>query len=230
MTLSTNERFYIMPNWVYNDLGITGNKEDIAKLKNQMNQPFTRIHDQWDADTNTYSQKEVLFSNPVFAFWNIIKPTNMKAYNAVSNGTSMDNPDNWYSWNNRNWGTKWDVAVADNEKYPETELYDEGDESLSYRFNTAWGCPESAIANLSSQFPSLDFNLSFEEETGWGGEINFKDGESELISEYGWKCRECDNEEDGTPWCDECEFDVCPSCGYNESSEACDEHKEKVNA
>ena len=130
-----------MPNWVHNSLSIDGSKEDIAKLKNQMNQPFTRSHENWDSSINDYAVKDTVYSNPVFAFWNIIKPTNMKAYNAVSNGTSMDNPDNWYSWNNRNWGTKWDVAVSDDEKYPETDLYDEGDESLSYCFNTAWGIP-----------------------------------------------------------------------------------------
>ncbi len=34
-----------MPNWVHNGLSIDGNKEDIAKLRAQLNQPFTRTHD-----------------------------------------------------------------------------------------------------------------------------------------------------------------------------------------
>jgi len=54
-----------MPNWVHNGLSIDGNKEDIAKLKAQMNQPFTRTHDQWNSETNQSETKEITFSNPV---------------------------------------------------------------------------------------------------------------------------------------------------------------------
>jgi len=225
-----------MPNWVYNDLSIEGNAEDIARLKGQLNSPFTRQHDQWNTETNVYKTKDITFSNPIFAFWNIIKPTDLEAYNKpadhsrpLSESLKFESND-WYAWNVRNWGTKWDVAVNDDEKYPETELYDEGDTSLSYRFNTAWGPAEQAIKTLTTQYPNLQFTLSFEEETGWGGEWIFENGEIISQSEYGWKCRKCDNEEDETPWCDDCEFDICPSCGYNESSEPCDEHKEKDNA
>ena len=223
-----------MPNWVHNGLSIDGNKEDIAKLKAQMNQPFTRTHENWDSSINDYSVKDTVYSNPVFAFWNIIKPTNMKAYNAVSNGTSMDNPDNWYSWNNRNWGTKWDVAVADEAKYPETELYDEGDTSLSYCFNTAWGIPNEALITLSSQYPDLVFTLDFEEETGWGGEGKYINGVCEIISEFNWQCFECDYQEVNDPevnWCEDCDDFVCPSCGNAGGVvEFCDKHKKEVNA
>lgn len=224
-----------MPNWVFNDLSIEGNKEDIAKLKAQMNQPFTRVHEQWSFEKQAMVTDETSYSNPVFAFWNIIKPTDLEAYvkqpdHSLPLAEQLKFQTNdWYAWNVRNWGTKWDVANHDEDKYPETELYDEGDESLSYRFNTAWGPAKEAILNLTEQYPNLNFTLSFEEETGWGGEWTFENGEYVTVSEYGWKCRECDHEEDETPWCDECEFDICPSCGYNESSEACDKHKEDTN-
>ena len=39
------------------------------------------------------------------------------------------------------------------------------------------------------------------------------------ISEYGWRCRECDHEEEETPYCEDCEYDMCPSCGYGEPME-----------
>jgi hypothetical protein len=220
-----------MPNWVYNNLTIEGNESDIAKLKAQMNTPFV---DYIEAigDLN-YVVKEIKYSNPVFSFRNIIAPTDLEAYRAqpsVKVGEKIINNENsWYNWNIRNWGVKWDVAASDDDKYPETELYDEGDTSLSYRFNTAWGVAEQAIKTLTTQYPNLEFILSFEEEGGWGGEWVFENGEYTITSEYGWKCRDCDHEEDETPWCDDCEFDICPSCGYNESSEPCDEHKEKDN-
>ena len=223
-----------MPNWVFNGLSIDGNKEDIAKLKAQLNQPFTRTHDQWNYETNKSETKEITFSNPVFSFWNIIKPTDMEAYNSKSDLEGMKNPDNWYPWNNNNWGVKWDVAVSDNEQYPETDLYDESETSLSYHFQTAWGIPDQALITLSSQYPDLVFTLDFEEETGWGGEGKYVNGECEIISEYNWKCYDCDYLEINDPevnWCEDCDGFVCPSCGNAGGVvEFCDKHKEEANA
>ena len=118
-----------MPNWVYNTLTIEGKPESVIKLKDQMNKPFSQSI-QANGDL-AYSVKEVNYSNPIFAFWNIIAPTDLEAYHSQPNFTS-DNPyggDDWYSWNTRNWGTKWDVAVADGNEYPDTQLYT--DEPLS---------------------------------------------------------------------------------------------------
>ena len=231
-----------MPNWVYNDLSIDGNAEDIAKLKAQMNTPFV---DYIEANGDlAYGIKEIKYSNPVFSFRNIIAPTDLEAYKAqpVRSELEWNDPyrwadikrlsetdNSWYNWNIRNWGVKWDVAVNDDEGYTETELYDKGDTYLAYHFSTAWGIPEQAIKTLTTQYPNLKFTLSSEEENGWGGEWVFENGEYLTVSEYGWKCRECDHEEDEPTWCDDCEFDICPSCGYNESSEPCNEHKENVD-
>ena len=137
---------------------------------------------------------------------------------------------NWYDWNVRNWGTKWDVANVDNEGYPETEITDEGEDFIAYRFNTAWSPPIEAIIKLVDQYPKLRFSLSFEEETGWGGEVEYVDTVEISREEYGWKCRECDHVEDETPYCEECGFDTCPDCGYNEADEPCEQHKEGHNA
>jgi peptide subunit release factor 1 (eRF1) len=69
------------------------------------------------------------------------------------------------------------------------------------------------------------FTLSYEEETGWGGEHEYLRGEQLEGSEYNWKCRECDYEEtDEPPYCEDCEHDMCPSCGYGEPDEKCQTH------
>ncbi len=229
-----------MPNWVYNTLTVKGDQLSVARLKKQVAEPYTRKY----ADYKTIDGKltqietEITFNNPVFAFWNIIKPTDMHAY-LYDEGTGVPpNPDdekawfqsdNWYDWNIRNWGTKWDVANTDDETYPETELMMDEETTLQYSFNTAWAPPTKAMIELSKQYPSLNINLDYEEETGWGGEIEFTKGNESQVEEYGWKCRECDYIEEETPWCDECEFDICPNCGYGESSNACNKHKEEVN-
>ena len=116
-----------MPNWTYNSLMITGSKEDISAIKSQLNTPFQRQHDQWSMETQKMELVDTMYSNPVFAFWNIIKPTDIETYQ-LQKDPKHDNSiidfkgDNWYDWNVRNWGTKWDVAVRDGEEYPETEL------------------------------------------------------------------------------------------------------------
>ena len=227
-----------MPNWCYNYLSVEGPIDKIEKLKIQLNQPFTKMHDQWNMQTNKMEVTETVYSNPVFAFHNIYNHTQA----GITDEQYIQQPDHklgepirfdgnhWYDFNVREWGTKWDVAVRDDEEYPETELYHDVKGELGYKFNTAWSPPAPAIEKLSAQYPELEFNLSYEEETGWGGEIVFIDGQGSEIEAYGWKCRECDNTEEDTPYCEECDFDTCPACGYNESDEACDKHKEGHNA
>ena len=218
-----------MPNWVFNGLTIEGNPDSVNKLKEQMNAPFKRVHDSvWDSETKTVIEKEVSYPAPVFAFWNIIKPTDLEAYNKQSDYTLPMTEqlkfagDNWYDWNVRNWGTKWDVAVSEEDRNPDTyyEEADNGDNKvIYYNFNTAWSPPHPAIAELSKQYPDLLFTLSYEEETGWGGECEFLRGEQISTSEYDSKCRDCDAN-DTLEYCEYCENEVCSACGFgNEEAE-----------
>ena len=223
-----------MPNWVYNSLHATGSAEDIAKLKSQLNQPFTRQHDQWDPATKQMGLKEYSYSNPVFAFWNIIKPTDMATYLLQKDPNHDDSVidfqgNNWYDWNVRNWGTKWDVAVGDDEKYPETSITHEDETVIAYSFNTAWSPPTQAIETLSAQYPEVEFELSYEEETGWGGEYIFIDGGSTEIENYESKCRDCDAT-DCMEYCDNDCGEICSACNYLgeadlEAVAECDTHK-----
>lgn len=231
-----------MPNWVYNSLTIEGNAEDISAIKTQLNQPFQRQHDQWNMETRQMELQDVTYSNPVFAFWNIIKPTNLEAYNKQSDHSLpmeeqlMFKGDNWYDWNVTNWGTKWDVAVSDNEQYPETELINEEDWSdrLIYSFNTAWSPPLPAIATLSEQYPNLEFTLSYEEETGWGGEIEFINGQDTVLENYENKCRDCDSI-NTLEYCENDCGEICSDCHYMgeadlEAVAECEDHKQYLEA
>ena len=248
-----------MPNWVYNTLTVEGNPEEVIKLKNQVSKPFTNAVETHGVGDLTYNVKQVTFTNPIFAFHNIYSYKDAGitdeeyAQQPARSGLSPNDPNwweeteklrlidkSWYSWNITNWGTKWDVAVSDDEKYPETQIYSDEPNGenhvLVYGFNTAWGYPDEALKKLSSQFPTLLFTLSYEEETGWGGEHEYLNGEALDGSEYNWKCRECDYEEtDEPPYCETCEYDMCPDCGYgepmDEDREKCEEHRvEKVGA
>jgi hypothetical protein len=122
----------------------------------------------------------------------------------------------WYNFNIREWGTKWDVAVSVGDKYPDTTVEDtaNGDNHVvHYNFNTAWSRPMGALTKLSAQYPDLLFTLSYEEETGWGGEMEILRGVVISESEYDNICRECD-ETDCLLFDGERGVEVCTKCGY----------------
>ena len=215
-----------MPNWVFNSLVVAGqSKMELQLMVEQLNKPFTVHHDSYNPKTGQMEKKETHYSNPVFAFWNIVKPTDLEAYYGEdkhktdlndfvnSFNTAVAKNDSWYYWNLRNWGTKWDVAISHGEEYPETELMEESETSLAYRFNTAWSPPIPAIEKLSEQYPKLHFNLSYEEETGWGGEYDYLAGEETEIENYENKCRDCDSL-NTMEYCENDCGEICSECNY----------------
>ena len=216
-----------MPNWCYNGLTIEGNPSEINDLVAQLNRPFKKIADNWNMETGKMEVKLYTYPNPVFAFHNI--------YNHIEAGISDEDyikqPDHslpieeamlfkgnhWYDFNVREWGTKWDVAVSPDDKYPDTYIEGptpNGDNLVVYyNMHTAWSPPLPAVAKLSAQYPSLLFTLSYEEETGWGGETEFLRGEQISISEYSNKCRDCDSE-DTLDYCENDCGEICSACNY----------------
>ena len=189
-----------MPNWVYNTVEISGNPEEVAKVKAQLNKPITKNFPdkKFNQETQLWEDTAQVqhYSNPVFSFWNIIAPTNLDAYygeqtekidlenfgetfnNAVANDQS------WYYWNVRNWGSKWDVAVYDNDKYSDTYLENESETYLLYKFNTAWSPVYEVFDELAKQHPTITISYDYEEETGWGGEAMWEDGKLTYKEEY----------------------------------------------
>ena len=210
-----------MPNWVYNSLALEAidtDPEQINKLISQLNTPFVRNSENWDMETNQMLFKDYTYSNPVFAFWNIVKPTNLEAYSKQSDySLPMEEQlqfkgDNWYDWNVTNWGTKWDVGVGDEDKYPDTTMEQE-EGSVIYSFNTAWSPPTPAITTLSEQYPDLVFHLFYQEETGWGGDTQFKGGKVIRHQNYDSQCRDCDAV-DCMEYCDNDCGEICSSCNW----------------
>ena len=223
-----------MPNWVYNGLTIEGNPEQVKSLIKQMNTPFVdSIKPNGDL---SYSVTERKYSNPIFSFRNIIAPTDLEAYHSIpvfpEKFDMKFEGNDWYNFNNRNWGTKWDVAVSDEDKYPNTSIQEsENGENyvVYYNFETAWSRPLGAIEKLSAQYPTLLFTLSYEEETGWGGEMEFLKGEIISSSEYDNMCRDCDST-DCMDYCENECGEICSVCHWLgeadlEAVAECDDHK-----
>lgn len=74
-------------------------------------------------------------------------------------------------WKIENWGTKWnamDINIIDNDYY----------------FTTAWNPPLVLMKKLSKQFPKVEINIEWAEETGYDiGYITFKNGREIAVSE-----------------------------------------------
>jgi hypothetical protein len=223
-----------MPNWVYNGLTVEGSPDSVKKMMDQLNSPFVRVHDQWNVATQQMEKQQVTYPNPVFAFWNIIKPTDMEAYDGPQPKTDnlaealTFSSDHWYDWNVRNWGTKWDVAVSSLETNPDTYMEDtvNGENHVVYyNFETAWSRPMGALTKLSEQYPDLLFTLSYEEETGWGGELELLRGKVISESQYDNMCRNCDGTylDSEIVDCEDCGDFPCPKCGW--SNDMCNAHQ-----
>jgi hypothetical protein len=218
-----------MPNWVFNGLTIEGNPEQVKSLMEQMNKPFKMVHDSWNMETGQHEKKLTTYPNPVFAFHNI--------YSYVDAGISEEeylsqpvrsadqtfadfmkfDTNDWYNFNVREWGTKWDVAVSDNDAFTDTnyeETANGENHVVHYNFNTAWSRPMSALLKLSAQYPSLLMTLSYEEETGWGGELEMLRGEVISESEYDNQCRDCDATNQ-MEYCEEADCgEICGNCNW----------------
>ncbi len=141
------------------------NPETVHLIKDQLNRPFERTYTHyWDRETQGFITKTVKYNNPVFSFWNIKAPLDLEAYEKQSDFNSADpyGGDDWYSFNNREWGTKWDVAKSDEDEYSDTCMTDfkaDGmDNWVGYRFDTAWAPPVQAMIHLSNQYPTAVFD------------------------------------------------------------------------
>lgn len=150
-----------MPNWVYNTLTAEGSTEAIAAFRSDMarpiptfrrveGSPFETVQGEWDTEETEFS------------FLNILAPSaeELAAYFTTANNEAPGG--NWYAWNNRNWGTKWDAS--------DTEIVLDSAAEVIIRFSTAWAPPEPVFAALCEKYPELNLTLGYEEEQGWGGE------------------------------------------------------------
>lgn len=60
--------------------------------------------------------------------------------------------DNWYDWQTRNWGTKWNA-------YEQVEH-----EANEIEFDTAWSTPLQAMVHLSKKYPQVQFEVRYADE------------------------------------------------------------------
>lgn len=161
-----------MPNWVYNTLHVHGTPDEITKFKADMSQPIVRYTTPDWKDLSTQVREVV---DVDFSYMNVISPWDEGisedeyfATHGFSNGVSSgDTPGNWYNWNNQNWGVKWDCDAG---------LEADEAEYVSYAFDSPWGPPTPVIEAIAAKYPTMTFSHDYEEEQGWGGEVEYANG------------------------------------------------------
>lgn len=159
-----------MPNWVYNNMGVAGSLKDLEIFRQKAE----------------HEGKEL-------SYWNFITPPeealDSGEYYAENgfdaNGRFGNTPNNWYNWNNREWGVKWDASDVT----LDTTVY-----SLDYSWSSPWGHPEPVFIAMVEQHPELTFEFSWQEEQGWGGEASGSDGIYAVQREWDIPDSHADNE------------------------------------
>jgi len=195
-----------MPNWVHNDMTITGPAEEIARFKQTCIRP-----NYWDDDEKPFFDFNELIPMPMVLEGTESSSVVGEALIALGRAdlapewlisalekteTPRHEPDakdlakaqhsimafeqtgacNWYDWKCKNWGTKWNSC-----RFSEGED-EEGRYAIS--FDTAWSPPIPIWEKLGEMFPSLDIAISVGEEMGnfayeggiRGGKLELREG------------------------------------------------------
>lgn len=153
-----------MPNYVYNSLTIKANNKK---------------------ELDAFLQK-AKHEDGEFSFWNFITPPQEALDSGEYWGTNGwedgerygDTHNNWYHFNYREWGTKWDAFEVDLSGHYSDEL------AHIITFTTAWAHPEPVFKAIAEQHPELEFDFSWEEEQGWGGAGIGTSGHFSITEEY----------------------------------------------
>ena len=204
-----------MPNWVYNNMNVTGKEDDVKQFIADMSQPIKTFksnpEDKWghlDAQWEEYS-------DVVFSFWNAIAPTDLEHYFTG---------ENWYNWNTANWGVKWDAKVDETtvDQLDKGELAN-GKYYVTYRFETAWAPPSEVFVALAEKYPHLEFDIEWEEEQGFGAELSIVDGEVSVVKEWDIPSSHADYVERGNE-------DSCMCANYDDPDEMFDDCPPAIEA
>ena len=170
-----------MPNYCTNNLTVTGDAKEIKRfheaiIKNESGD--RKDYDQFSILDNLFPTPTELRETPKGSFGEgSEKQIQMEAMQKA-NLEKFGSPD-WYEWNCKNYGSKWSDfdgvfgAITDNE--------------INLTFMSAWSPIGEGIRNVSKQFPTLDFVLSYDEGgMAFCGGYAFRNGEifADIEGEY----------------------------------------------
>lgn len=129
-----------MPNWCANNVVIEGPKDVIKSL--------------WETAQKGEGLLSAMRPEPNYEK-EVVLPTFPEVH---GNNDPVDPSRSWWDWRVQNWGTKWDVEIA------ELTLVEESDTaSITGWFESAWSPPVDAFAYYSDQHPEVSLSLMYHE-------------------------------------------------------------------
>ena len=173
-----------MPNHITNRLTIIGTEEEVAQVRAEIK--GEREDQLIDFNTFIPIQKELegtvspmrIISQEEYDALELKIITNDLTENERNGGISRGltkalsseyikkfGTDNWYDWQTRNWGTKWNA-------YEQVEH-----DANELEFDTAWSTPLQAMVHLSKKYPLLTFQVRYADE-----DFGYNVGEYTLIN------------------------------------------------
>lgn len=198
-----------MPNYVYGNLYVTGEKKALLKFKEfadgeeeyidelsgekkisnrilDMNKfiPYPKRFKDMDKQAQEHNKKMRILEEQAKTDEKAKKEYENELILAELEGNDIHKSDGYnqggYDWCVMNWGTKWNFC--------DVELEEETDEQLHYSFSTAWNMPIPVLFKMSKMFPALTFEyLGNEESEEFEVEYEFKAGKLTKQEEKDWK-------------------------------------------
>jgi hypothetical protein len=178
-----------MPNWCLNKLNISGPAADIQKFRTQAhghtqnyNELRRRLSDKWPINDDIrlkslLSQLPEPGSVAALSFHALYPvPEDFRRFpyddlyaQEVGDLVGEERPYGGYSWESNHWGVKWGAC--------DSELMHKENCFLQYEFSTAWGPPIAFFEKISEDWPTLSFELSYEEPgMGFQGSAEWYEG------------------------------------------------------
>lgn len=179
-----------MPNWVENDLRISGPRDELKRFKEVAKGSYlgeeeelcadkfipypTEFKKQDELSRKQADKREELKKKLVKEGLSEDKAREeaFKKFPHIKDGYN----EGGYSWCIDNWGTKWgfcDVELIEENIGDKEDKYNE----LFYSFNTAWSPPNPLIKKMGVMFPKLNFDLRyFEQGCGFNGMLRIEKG------------------------------------------------------
>ena len=158
-----------MPNYCTNNLTVTGDAKEIKRFHEAITAGELQAHEHFRILDNLFpTPKELKDTTKGYYGEGTEKQIKQEEMNKA-NLKKFGSPD-WYEWNCKNYGSKWSEfdgvfgQVSDNE--------------INATFMSAWSPIGEGIRNVSKQFPTLDFVLSYDEGgMAFCGGYAFRNGE-----------------------------------------------------
>ena len=170
-----------MPNWCYNSLCVSGNKEILADFVSKTLVPRNMSSEEEYDESHKFTFN-ILHPIPKALQGNFSPLPKLEGEDdtqykeRMAENVRLYGAEDWYDWHRYNWGTKWDASSTCVEQLD--------DQNFNVQFHTAWSPPIDWFEKVIPMYPQLEFDLIFDEEsqdycgrmTGNNGEIDLQVG------------------------------------------------------